>query len=117
MVAEGELPRMDVVEYFRGLLRGGLKRQPDFVWTAIMIAAHDLYPEELLPDIRQAYADDLVETWFIRLEDVLDVLPKGPEKTLQASKRRRGGLSFGFAKIARNSVSHMAYEKNCVATW
>jgi hypothetical protein len=42
----------------------------------------DLYPEELYEDIKQAYADDLIETFWIRLEDVQETLESDKEQVL-----------------------------------
>ena len=47
-----------------------------------MSASNALYPEELYDDIKRAYDDDLIETFFIRLEDIDATLQRGKERVL-----------------------------------
>jgi hypothetical protein len=92
LVVEEKLPRDQIVEYFRSLFHGELAREPDFIWSALVVACCDLYPKELLQEIEQAYDDGLIETFHIRLESVRDRLALGKEETLRRSKGYRKGL-------------------------
>jgi hypothetical protein len=92
LVLEEQLPREQVVDYYRSLFHGKLKREPDFIWSALVIACCDLYPEELLPDIEQAYDDGLVELFFIQMDSVQKALAEGKEVTLQKARQHRGNL-------------------------
>jgi hypothetical protein len=76
----GQMPRAEVVEYFRSLLRGKLQRTPSFVWDGLVCAVADLPAPELLEEVRQAYAENLVD------ESVEDL--EGIERDLAAPKPR-----------------------------
>ncbi len=92
LVAEDKLDREQVVDYFHNLFHGRLEREPGFIWSALVVACCDLYPEELVHDIERAYEDGLVDPFDIRMESVLDALAVGEEEIVQRSKQRRGGL-------------------------
>jgi hypothetical protein len=102
LVLEEELSREQVVDYFHSLFRGKLDRKPDFIWSALVVACCDLYPQELLQDIERAYDDGLVELFHIRLESVRDKLALGKEEILQKSRRyRRGFVEDTVAEMNR----------------
>ena len=52
----------------------------------------DLYPQELLQEIEQAYGDGLRDSLHIRFESVRDRLVLGKEETLRRSQEYRKGL-------------------------
>ena len=80
----GQMPRAEVVEYFRSLFQGKLQRIPSFVWNGLVCAVADLPALELLEEVRRAYTDGLVD------EDVADL--EGIERDIAApqSWRREG---------------------------
>jgi hypothetical protein len=78
-MVQGELTREEVVAYYQSLFRGGLEREPSCVWDDLVWYSADLYPEELMEDIRQAYKDNLIESTCIRLEDVEEALARAKE--------------------------------------
>ena len=83
----GQMSRGEVIEYFRSLFRGRLQRTPSFAWSGLVCAVADLPAPELLEEVRQAYAEGLVD------EDVADL--KGIERDLAAPqlwRRERHGL-------------------------
>ncbi len=84
LVAEGIVPRDEIVAYFRSLYRGGLEKQESFVWSALVSESSKLYPEELMPEIEKAFADDLVDTSFIDLPWIERILNRGQAATLKA---------------------------------
>jgi hypothetical protein len=101
LVVEEKLPREQVVEYFRSLFHGKLAREPDFIWSALVVACCDLYPQELLQEIEQAYDDGLVETFHIRLESVRERLALGKEETLRRARDvRRGFIEDTVAEMS-----------------
>ncbi len=90
LVAAEKLPREHVVDYFRSLFQSKLERRPGFIWSALVSVSCDLYPEELLHDIEQAYDDGLVNLGDIRIEDVqhaLTVRKRGCPGEIQAASR------------------------------
>ena len=56
----GQMPRDQVVEYFRSLFHRRLPRSYAHVWNGLVCAVAHLPAPELLEDVRQAYKDDLV---------------------------------------------------------
>jgi hypothetical protein len=92
LVLEEKRPREQIVEYFHGLFHGELARDSEFICAALVSASRDLYPQELLPEIEQAYAAGLVDTFHIRLESVRDSLALGKDETLRRSRELQRGL-------------------------
>ena len=82
LVACGEQSRDDIIAYFQRLFQGRLARDVSFVWTGLVSASNDLYPEELYDDIKHAYDDELIETAFIGLDDIDETLQRGKERVL-----------------------------------
>ena len=82
LVVEGVVPRETVIAYFGELFRGKLERSYSFAWDGLVSHSTDLYPEELWPDIRQAFADDLVDALHIDLPFVERTLSEGKAATL-----------------------------------
>jgi hypothetical protein len=83
LVAEGVIPRSTVVDYFRQLFHGGFERTPSFIWDALVTRSTYLYPEELMPEIRQAFEDDLIEEGYIDLRSIRRARAKGKEAALR----------------------------------
>jgi len=66
----GQMPRQEVLDYYRDLFRGKLRRENNQVWNALTSAVADLPAPELVVDLRRAYADDLVDPDYADLEDL-----------------------------------------------
>jgi len=88
----GKLERDTVIAYLQHLFNGGLARQPAFVWDTLVLMAEMMYIPELLPQIRQAFADDLCDPFFNRLQDVESSLSRGQEEASAELSRERGHL-------------------------
>jgi hypothetical protein len=83
LVSEGMLPRDEVVAYLGSLFRGRLDRRSSVVWAELVIVADKLYPEELLDDVREAYAEGLVDTAIVRLAFIEETVKKDKEDVLR----------------------------------
>ncbi|MBK5964349.1 hypothetical protein CCR95_09690 [Thiocystis minor] len=94
LVVEEELPREQVIDYFRTLFHGKLERESDYILSALISECCDLYPEELLQEIERAFDDDLVDLSYIRMDSVRNALMEGKEEVLQKTKQRRGNLIY-----------------------
>jgi hypothetical protein len=70
LVAARQKSRDEIVSYFAGLFRGKLVRKWSHVWDSLVSYSSDLYPEELLDDIKQAYEEGLVDPGYIRFDGV-----------------------------------------------
>ena len=60
----GQMTRDEVAGYFRSLFHGKLDRTYSHAWNGLVCAVADLPAPELLEEVRQAYADGLVDSWF-----------------------------------------------------
>ena len=70
----GQMPRGEVIEYFRSLFHGKLQRTHSFAWNGLVCAVADLPAPELLEEVRQAYSEGLVDEDVADLEGIeLDV--------------------------------------------
>lgn len=91
-VACGEGNREEVMAYYQSLFRGGLAREPSYVWDSLVSCSTDLYPEEVVEDIRQAFDEGLVDGFFTNFRHVGEKLARGKERVLEDltgdSKRR-----------------------------
>jgi len=74
------------VDYFRSLFHGRLRRTPSFAWSSLASAVADLPAPELLDDVRQGYAEDLVDTMTAELEDI--------ERDATAPESRQRGRDY-----------------------
>lgn len=70
------ISRDEVVAYFRALFHGRLPRTPSFAWVGLLIAVTNLPAPELIGEVRQAYADGLMDSTIVPLatleNDILD---------------------------------------------
>jgi hypothetical protein len=82
LMAAGEKSRDEIVSYFAGLFRGKLERTWSHVWDALVSYSSDLYPLELLDDIKKAYEDGLVDPGYIGFDDVERDLARGKDRLL-----------------------------------
>ena len=82
LVAVGQKRREEILDYFGQLYRGKLRRTESQVWNALVSCTSDLYPAELFDDIKQAYADDLVDPRQISLQYIERQMALGKEQTL-----------------------------------
>jgi hypothetical protein len=82
LVVCGEQTREDVIAYYQSFFQGRLPRAYSVLWDLLVSSSTDLYPEELYEDIKQAYQEGLIESFFIGLEDVESTLNKGKERVL-----------------------------------
>lgn len=79
LVANGIKSRDEIMEYFKSLYRGKLKREYSQVWNALVYESCALHPLEVIEDIRQVYEEDLVDPFYMGLDDVEEYLKKKQE--------------------------------------
>jgi len=82
LVAAGQKSRDEIVSYFAGLFRGKLVRKWSHVWDSLVCNSSDLYPEELLDDIKHAYEHDLVDPGCIGFGGIKRDLAVGKDRIL-----------------------------------
>ena len=90
MVVNDLQSRDAVITYFRRLFQERLEREYSFAWDSLVSCALAIYPAELMPDIRQAFADGFVDTpGYIDLPYVEESLKASQEATLAKTRRDR----------------------------
>jgi hypothetical protein len=82
LVAAGQKSREEILGYFAELFRGKLARQWSHAWDSLVDSSTDIYPAELIDDIKQAYEDDLVDPTYICFDDVERELARGKDQVL-----------------------------------
>jgi uncharacterized protein YchJ len=82
-MVQGQLTREELVAYYQSLFRGGLKRESSHFWDNLVDCCMDLFPEETIDDIRQAYDEDLVNSGYVGFNEVEEVLRRNKESVLQ----------------------------------
>lgn len=70
LIAEGMISRDEVIEYFKTLFAGRLKREFSIIWGSLVSASCKVGAVELQEYIKEAFKDDLVDNFYISLEDV-----------------------------------------------
>ncbi len=86
LVVQGQLSREEMVEYCKSLFREKLTREHSHIWNGLTVVSTELYPEELYEDIKQAFDEELVDPFFVGIEDVQKSLEEGKEKVLATWK-------------------------------
>jgi len=87
LVACGERSRDDIMAYFQQLFRGTLAKDGSWVWNGLVSASNALYPEEVYEDIKHVYDEGLIETFFMRLQDIDETLQRGKAHVLDALRQ------------------------------
>jgi hypothetical protein len=93
----GQMPREQVVEYFRTLFRDKLPRTFSYVWTGLARSVAELPAPELLEDVRQVYQAGLLEISQRDFEHI--------ERELRSGELRRRGKYT----LITNAISEMEW--------
>jgi len=78
-VIDGMIPREEVLNFFGSLFTGTEDKIDSAFWDLLAYYVCELYPEELMPVIRKAYKDKLIDPWSITPEDFEEALEHGKE--------------------------------------
>jgi hypothetical protein len=70
--ATGQIPRAEVIDYYRSLFRGKLETTPSYAWDGLIGAVADFPAPELLPEVRDAYERGLANPGVAGLEELED---------------------------------------------
>ena len=82
IVVSGEKSREEAMAYFKSLFEGGLEDKNEVVWSELVDAANDLFPEEVYAHIKKAYADGLVDENIVDPAWVDEQMIVGKEEVL-----------------------------------
>ncbi|MCI0486889.1 MAG: DUF1186 domain-containing protein [Blastocatellia bacterium] len=92
LVVCGERSREEVLDYYKSLFRGKLKREPQHVWGVLIYCCTRLCPEEVYEDIKQVYEEDLADPFYVDLDYVNEAMAAGKEKMLAELRADRFNL-------------------------
>ncbi|MBU0989911.1 MAG: DUF1186 family protein [Proteobacteria bacterium] len=82
----GDLPRLEVMDFFAGLFGGSEAEDSSHFWDEAASCVHDLYPEELMEIITDAYDRGLIWPRYIGKESFEEALAQDKEAFLQERK-------------------------------
>ena len=84
LVREGRLERTWVIDYFKSLFHHPtfLEDEEDMAITYLVLAAVDLYPQELLEDIKLTFAKERMNEFYLDMAWIDEVLAQGKEQIL-----------------------------------
>lgn len=82
LVAAGRRSREETLEYFRRLFRTATAEPYSFFWSGLVLRACDLYPDLVHTEIQEAYDRELVDSFFISLNEVQRRLDQGKDTVL-----------------------------------
>ena len=86
-VVEGCFPREKALAFFNTLFTGEEAEKTSDFWGFLAMTIYDLYPEESMEVIRQAYQDKLISPGMIAFSDFKKALSIGKDKCLEKIKR------------------------------
>ena len=76
LVTCGRRTRDEVMAYFKSLFRT-LDRTPGLLWGSLASCSANLYPEEVVEELRLAFDEGLIESLFIGWENIEEALKTG----------------------------------------
>jgi hypothetical protein len=85
-VVEGVVSREEILALFGSLFNGDEADLDSNFWSFVASSVCNLYPEELMPVIKKAFADGLIFDGFIGPESFERALRQGRERSLRAPK-------------------------------
>jgi hypothetical protein len=79
LAAWAEVPRESILNIFLWLAREGLEREPSQVWNSLAADSADIEALVLFPELRDAYADGLIDLQFMHPSelDEVEAAPRG----------------------------------------
>ena len=81
-VIEGIITREDALSFFGGLFTKDEATEDSTFYSQLACSICDLYPEELMDIIQEAYDQELIDKFFVGFEEFQKALKDGKEKCL-----------------------------------
>lgn len=90
LVAEDVISRESALEYFQQLFSFEGQEKDSFRLSSLVLDSTELCPsEDLMPLIRTAFENDFIDPMWISLEEVEEVVERGPEEALKELREKR----------------------------
>jgi len=87
LVVCGKRAREEIVAYFHQLFQK-MERTPSEAWDGLACSCADLWPDELMDDLRRAWEDELISPGIINWDDIKDWHARGKEVCLQYMREK-----------------------------
>lgn len=87
-VADGMIPREEVLALFGSLFTGNEAAPDSVFWSFLADSVCDLYPEGMMGVIEKAFEDGLISPWVIGLESFERTLRTGKEQTFEGVRTK-----------------------------
>ena len=100
LVACGMRSREEVMAYFTRLFHT-LERKPSAVWDSLANSCADLWPKEVMKDLRRAYEEGLIDPGSIAWGDVREALDRGQAAALKEVR--------SYRKLIANTVDEIKW--------
>ncbi len=88
-MATGQRSTEEVLSYFKELFHSQLKKIPSFFWDELVCCCTSLYPEEVYPEIKESFAEGLINEFIIDLDYVDETLSQDRQKVLTDLQNKR----------------------------
>ncbi len=88
-IACGELPREKGLKLFASLFDETLAEPGDYFWASLVVDLLDIYPGELLSEVRSLFAKGLVFEGEVSLREVDEVMAKGYDAAMTRLEKLR----------------------------
>lgn len=105
LVRDGILTREEAVERLRGHLRTAMANEDGEMALGLVCQLVEYAPHEALDDIREAFWTDLIEPFFVSLEDVEDSVSEGLKRFEESLARCRSAESFDTIETLKSWAS------------
>jgi hypothetical protein len=89
LFVEDVISRAEAITFLRPYFHGRMRRANPFMWGHLVSTTSDLYPDELLPEIREAFAEERVDEQYVDMDWVNYVMREGKEATLASLNDNR----------------------------
>jgi len=96
-----QIPTLEVVEYYRSLFGGKLRREERQVWNDLAAAVGDLPAPDLIPDLRRAYEEGLVDPSYAFLEELEQEARTPFEKKPDWRREEESLISDAISEMSR----------------
>ncbi|HUG20233.1 MAG TPA: DUF1186 domain-containing protein [Planctomycetaceae bacterium] len=105
LVRDGILTREEAIERLRGHLRTAIANEDYEMASALVSELLEYAPHEALDDIREAFRLDLIDPFFVSLEDVEHSVSDGLERFEKALARCRSAESLDTIETLKHWAS------------
>ena len=89
-IASGDLPRDKGMALFATLFDETLADPEEYFWASLVMDLLDLYPEELISEIRDLFARGFVFEGEVALKNVEDEMAEGYDKAMEKLQKQAG---------------------------